>query len=282
MPRWYITDTEYPAVRRVMGSQRDRMSDEALEEVLERTFPGSGPGEVEDFMQSLQQFGKQAGPIVQKVAPGMAQGAMAGSALGPWGAVIGGLAGGASSLLSSGGPAAGSAPPRAAPSAPAAVVPSMAAMGGIGTPTPARYMPQLAAPAGAQGAASAQLLTLLSRPETMQALLALLMGSSGRSSIPIGERQVPVTAFANAIAELASEAAIDPGGPARYWYEPSGAPRCDLADPRARTALLWRDVAEAAEAETNDAEEAPMWESDDGDAIESFEAALIGESSDDD
>jgi hypothetical protein len=104
--------------------------------------------------------------------------------------------------------------------------------------------------------------------------------------VPVGQHQVPATAFANAISELASEAAVNPGGAASYWYEPHGAPRCDLADPRARTALLWRDVAEAAEAEASDAgawESDAAWDSDSdaGDALDSFEAALAGEQSDD-
>jgi hypothetical protein len=265
--RWYLSETEYPAIRRVMGPDRERMSDEAIESVVERVFPGGDAGLVEDWMSALQQFGKQAAPIVQRVAPAMAQGAVSGASVGgPWGAVIGGLGGGAASLLSGGLGGGGSA----APKPPAGPAPA---------PAPVAVAAAGAAPApGNSGLASGQLLTLLSRPETMQALLALLMGQSGRSTVPVGQHQVPAAAFANAISELAGEAALEPGGASGYWYDPRGAARCDLADPRARAALLWRDVADAADAEAAEAESDEAWvEADAGDGLDSFEAALAGE-----
>lgn len=254
MSRWHVGETDYPAIRRVMGSERERYDDEALEELLERTFPSAEPEEVENFMNTLQQFGRQAAPILQKVGPGMAQGAMQGSALGPWGMLAGAVGGGAASLLGGGGPGAAPTPtaPVAARTAPVAAAPPMA------MPPTSGAMPAPAA------AAPAQLLALLSRPETMQALLSMAMGQLGRGTITMGQHQVPVPAFANAVAELASEAAHsvtrgrDDGS--GYWYDPHGAPRCDVVNPAARAALLWSDLVETIQEEEWEGE--GEWEED--------------------
>jgi hypothetical protein len=117
--------------------------------------------------------------------------------------------------------------------------------------------PPLAAPPGvapgAPAAAAAQLLALLSRPETMQALLALMLASQGRATVPVGTQQVPPAAFANAIAELASVAALDdtPAGrdAAEHLFDDVGRPRGDLANPAERAAILLADLASVAAAE---------------------------------
>jgi hypothetical protein len=100
---WQLTDTDYPAVRRVMGPDRTRLDDDELELLLERTFPDAEPEDVEDFMRTVQQFGRQAAPLAQRVLPGAAQGAVQGAAVaGPWGGLAGGAIGGVSSLLGPG------------------------------------------------------------------------------------------------------------------------------------------------------------------------------------
>jgi len=262
--RAHLFDTDYPAVRRVMGPERDVLSDDALEDMLASTFPDHEPGEIEDFMSTVQRVARDAAPIVQRVAPAMAQGATSGAAVGgPWGALIGGVGGGAASLLTA--PGVVTPPPAPAPPPQAPAVPAAPPGGG---------------PASA--AAAAQLLTLLSRPETMQALLALLMGSAGRSTVTVGQRRVPATEFANAISELAAEVASSPGSAPHYYLDEEGEPRCDLFDPRARAALLWRDMAEAAveEGALGDDEEQDdaLDEGDDvyESALDTFEAALAG------
>jgi hypothetical protein len=294
--RWYLNETDYPATRRVMGPERETLDDEELESLLEGMFPRSEPGYIEDFMQTLQQFGRQAAPIVQKAAPGMAQGAIQGGMVaGPWGALAGALAGGATALMSGGGPTApapGAASPGMVPLPAAVPIPAAASAPVAGFAVPAATPAGFAPPSGTSSAATAQLLTLLAQPETMQALLSLIMAQSGRPTIPLGRREVPAPAFANAIAELAAEAAQVPSGSGNgtsgYWFDPHGAPRCDLANPTACAALLWGDLAEASEAENEeeetDTEQESEWEwgeeeEAEGDAIATFEAALAGRNS---
>jgi len=271
---WESATTDYPAVRLVLDSDHQALNDEAVEALLDERFPGTDPAYIEDFMRTMQEFGRQAAPILQTVGPGMAQGAMAGSSMGPYGALFGALAGGASSLLSSGGrpggaPAAATPkPPSAAPAASTAGALPPVAQGG-------------SASAAASGA-SAQLLTLLSRPETMQALLAMLMPQAGRTTVPVGRHDVPASAFANAIAELAAGAADAGEESEDYWYDRRGQPRCDLASPNARAYLVMTDLLEAtaeeAAADAEAEEESEAWEEEmESDAIESFESALRGE-----
>ena len=45
-----LLDTDYPAVRRVMGSQRESLDDPDLEELLEEVFPGTEPEDVDNDM----------------------------------------------------------------------------------------------------------------------------------------------------------------------------------------------------------------------------------------
>lgn len=259
--------TEYPAVRRVMGPRRDELDDARIEDLLVELFPGAEPWEVEDFMSTVQRFGKQAAPMAQQALPGMIQGAKQGAMVGgPWGAVIGAAGGGAASLMSKGQPAAG-APPQAPPSAP--VEPS------------------------AQREVAAQLLALLSRPETLQALLAMLMTHAGRSTVAVGTHQVPTHAFANAVSELAARVgdtappSEDPS-PSKYLFESSGAPRCDIVNPADRARLLLSDLIEVSAreaAELDSVEEEPLatlkdeaWR----DPIDSYEEALDGRNNYDD
>jgi hypothetical protein len=62
---------------------------------------------------------------------------------------------------------------------------------------------------GQGGSAASQLMGLLQRPEVLQSLGAMAMGSSGRPTIPVGSTQTPVptSAFANLLGLLANRAA---------------------------------------------------------------------------
>lgn len=282
--------TVYPAVRDALRNG-DSWDDDQVERLLEQLFPDSDPDDVEDFMQGLQKFGRQAAPVVQRALPGAIQGAAQGAAIGgPWGALAGAAAGGAIGALSS--PAAtptaptaprATPPPRRPPSAPAAP-------GAVPPPLPRATPPALTAgtPAPAPGgAAAAQLLALLSRPETLQALMALVLSTQGRTSVPVNGRRVPPAAFAEAIAELAgaalemaSESATD--ATAEHLLDEYGTPRIDIASPVARTQLLLTELAESpVEVEDDDEErEDWMWEYDGGDdeydPIEAYENAVTG------
>jgi len=279
-----LSRTAYPAVRLAMGPPRLTVDDAGLEALLGEMFPGTPPAEVENFARTMQMVMKKAAPIVQKALPGIVQGAATGMAAGPLGALAGAVGGGALSLLSGGGPAAPSAP--TAPPAAAGPMPT--------APMPAAPPPTGAA---APNAAVAQLLALLSRPETLQALMSLLMAQQGRPTVAVGARQVPTVAFANAIAELAADAADIASVPAgeagsAYLLDAAGEPRCDLANPRERAALLVADamaltLAEAAEDAEEDWEEEPQDWADDlvpidfEDPLDNYETALAGRVSDD-
>lgn len=254
MKQWDITETAYPATRIALENCGSGIDDYELEEILLESFPGAYPEDVENFMKGLRQFGRQVSPGVQKALPGMIQGAVQGGMVaGPWGAIAGAGIGGASSLLSKGGTA--TKPPK----------PSMA---GIATPSPSTIpvtaqptskimsSPQQTSPT-ASSLPAQQLLALLSRPETLQALSSLAMSSGGRTSVRVGNNAVPVASFANAISEFA--AAVAENYPANvadtfadYLVDDAGNPRCDVINPGERAALLMSDIAEVIQMETQD------------------------------
>lgn len=259
----YLRETDFPAVRRVMGADRDRLDDDAVEDLLTELFPDAYPDDVEDFMGSVQKFARQAAPVAQRALPGVIKGATQGAMVGgPMGMFVGAGVGAAGSLLQRSAPGA---------SAPAPAVPPALAPG----------------PPGATSNAAAELLAILFRPETIEALLALFLSGSGRPSVEVGQKQVPAAAFADAIAEaaaLVAEAAAPLDGPAtEYLFDAQGEPRGDLANPAERAALLLSDLAAVAAAEAWDDEEEEAYddsstETGEGfasqDPLDSYEAAL--------
>ncbi len=258
-----LLDTQYPAIRRVLREDYQRLDDEDLEYVIGDIFPGAEPDDVESFLRSLQKFGRQAAPIAQRALPGVIQGAVTGGmTAGPYGALAGAGLGAAGALLSPSTPAA--SPPVTAPTPPRPTVsppattptaqpPSTRTTQRPTTPTP----PAQAAPGND---ALQRLLFLLSRPETARALSSLLVSHAGRPTQSVAGRQVPAMAFANAISELAGElvdsyAAYDEGEGevSDYLFDEAGNARADLFNPAERAALLVADMASvAAGAETDD------------------------------
>jgi hypothetical protein len=231
-----IMDTDYPAIRRVMGEQRMRLDDDSLESVLEELFPDSDPADVESFMGSLQRFGNEVAPIASRALPGAVQGALTGAGVaGPYGALAGAALG-----------ATGALSPRPGPTAPvpssAPVQPSAAVQPAAPPATaPTQQMPPQAA--------AAALLEILSNRATLDALMAMLMQAAGRTTVKVGDKQVPPAAFANAIAEYAAIAAENDTAAeagADYLYGESDWPRGDLANPAERAAILLTDLREAA------------------------------------
>lgn len=249
--------TNYPAVRWVLGAQHRGLDDLEIEDLVVEALPDANPEDVEDFMGALQGFGRQAAPLAKQALPGVIQGAKQGAMVGgPWGAVIGAAGGGAASILGGrGGTAAPGAPPAAAaPSAPAA---SQQAVG--------------------------DLLALLSRPETMQAMAALLMAQTGRM-VPVGATQIPALAFANAISETAARIVESAAGPTddragAYLYDSTGAPRCDIANPADRARLILGGLAEQAVQETDGepSDDTPL--ANDADPMQAYLDAVNGRTS---
>jgi hypothetical protein len=253
-----IPYTEYPAVRRVMGPQRVHLDDAELEDLLVDRFPGADPLDVEDFMRDVQRFGKNVAPRANRALPGALQGAAQGAMVGgPYGALAGGAIGAAGGLAAR--PTTGSrgraaTPPGAPPAAK------------VGGSRPGRA-PQAALPPRRPDvpAAAAQLLALLSRPETLQALLALALSDVGRQRLKVGDETVPSVAFARAISRLAGEAAAE--SVESFGVEP---------DPLTGLEALATD----AEAMTEDHAVLPAEEDaaeqDPAEALEAYSAALEG------
>lgn len=248
----HIAMTQYPTVRLASRNGAIALTDERLRMQLQEMFPDAEPEDVENFMRTLRKIGKQLEPIgrqilpvLAKAAPGAIQGAMTGMAAGPYGALAGAGIGAVASVLSSPPRQSSRAPQTAAPAraapiprAPVSRSPARAAspapMPSRSRATPGRALPQ------AGQTAVAQLLALLSRPETLQALSALMMGQRGRQQVRVGQAQVPVAAFANAIAEFAG-AAADACAPCaaadRHLAQLQDA-QIDIANPAARAQAL--------------------------------------------
>jgi hypothetical protein len=209
--------------------------------------PGATPQDVENFFKTVGSgFKKAAGAVggfATKAAPGMLSGAMTGAAVGgPWGALIGAAAGGAGSVLAKsknktarsiggaiggignlvgaakgGGGAAGGIGGMLSKVAGSGDILSMVRGGGgaggalgslasvgLGGMTGMRS-PGIAADPGGGGANA--LMSMLARPETLQALLSGAMGAYGKPNIAVGGQQVPVHAMLSALGTLAGEAA---------------------------------------------------------------------------
>ena len=242
--RW--SDTSYPAVRRVMGPERERMNDEALEDLLGDLFPEAAPSDVEDFMRSLQTFGKQVAPLAQRALPGIIQGATTGATVaGPWGAVAGAIGGGAASLLGGGG--ARSAP-RAQPPAPRRAA---------ATSRDAIAACRGARPAGACCCASGRRRCCRRDGGTSAAAgpavaprndASAAVDADGRRRQEHGQgRRAGRT---GACVRKRNLGACRGGGGIRrdtcqrptsgYLFDPAGNPRCDIANPAERASLLAR------------------------------------------
>ncbi len=260
----HIAATRYPATRLAMHLGAIDLDDNALVEHLAEIFPEASADQVESFMKTLNKIGKsiapiakQVVPVLQQVAPGAIQGAVTGAAAGPKGALIGAGIGAVASLLAK--PPGGQQP--ASPAAVRTTAPAPAALPTTqpitrqpvttprSLPPPTPLPPQqstprpqavgVALPPGSQ-AAIGQLLALLARPETLRAISALALGNRGRTTVPVGNRQVPVAAFANAIAEYATQVsdAIEPSREAELDAYHQVADGIDIADSQARANAL--------------------------------------------
>jgi hypothetical protein len=171
-----------------------------------------------DVGHALSGAAKAVAPVVTKALPGAISGAATGCALGPWGCLGGAVIGGVGSALASGGgQRSGARSPAAGPSGVARISHGIAGAvggGGISAGAIGGALPLIAGLAGDAGGAAGGdrtnpagvLLGLLHRPELLQALGAMALGSAGRTDIPVGGTPIPASAFANLLSVLGSKA----------------------------------------------------------------------------
>ena len=187
MPRYEPDESffvdPYPKLRTVLTPSLRKLPSEDIEALFEQS--NLSADDLEDFWGSVGNIAKAVAPVAAQVLP-VALPAVGTLIGGPVGGMVGGIAGQAlGSALS----------PGQRPSAPQAPSPQMS-------------------PAPAQGGnAASQLIATLFRPETLQALMSMALGSAGRSSVsvPVGSGNTPVpnNAFTNLLQVLARQASAD-------------------------------------------------------------------------
>ena len=222
----------YPELREVLGSPYRNLPAQQIEALMEGF--NLNAEDTENFLSTLGNIGKGIVGALPQVLPVALP--LVGTALGgPVGGMLGGVAG----------QALGSFVGPRQPTQPA--VPQQPQMPSA-PPQLSRQMPGGSPAAG-------QLLQTMFRPETLQALISMLMGQAGRQSIPVGNMQVPLGGFANLLGVLANQAAAEYdaasmrgyGGEAlpRYLENYAGESYGDPAIPEHRAAALLELLAES-------------------------------------
>lgn len=248
-----LATTEYPFLREALNDRFSELSDTDIESTFESVFgEGVTPAEYEEFFKSLgrglSRFASQAAPYVASAGSGALQGAMAGSALGPWGALGGAIAGGTGSVLSRHG--------RGAARDVGGAIGAGIGAAGMLTGRGGAAGGVLGSLGGRGGGAAGQLLGVLRRPETAQALAGLVRGRN--PSVPVGRNgaQVPANAFASLLRALGMEAESE--ALALTGGEAEDVP----ADPNQQAAGLLQLLAAAARAEA-ESDESDQYEQSD-------------------
>jgi hypothetical protein len=218
----------YEEVRQILGTPYRNLSDRQIESLMERYDVNAE--DVENFLSTLGNIGRSVVNVLPAALP------LVGTALGgPVGGMLGGVAGQAlGSALGGGRTGAGPQQPALPAGAPSAA-------------------PAAAMPGGSP--AAGQLLQTIFRPETLQALFAMLMGQAGRQNIPVGNTQVPPAAFTNLLGVLANQAAaefaltsghsVNGESLPRYLENYAGEAYVDPAVPEHRAAALFELLQES-------------------------------------
>jgi hypothetical protein len=199
-------ESQFDSLREIVSPQLARLPDRQLAEALAaRNIDAEA---MEGFFDDLGKFAARAAPAILPIAGQVVGGIYGGPAGAAIGGQLGSLAGGAISQAAGQRPAGAAAPrpaarPPAPPIAPPAPPPMTAAPA---APTPPPMDPSAPMDPGAGSPAASQLLQTITRPETLQALASMALGSSGRTDIPVGNTSVPVSAFSNLIGVLAGQA----------------------------------------------------------------------------
>lgn len=238
MPRFkyyesYSTDTDpYPEIREILDPRYERLPPEDIEAILENA--NIDPEYMENFLSNLGKVGGIVGPALPAV--GTAVGAVYG---GPAGAAIGRTGG-----LAAAGALGGTQRPGQPPPAPQTPPPGI---------QPAAQIP------GAPPAAD-QLLRVICHPETLKALIIMLLaqagvGQAGARDVPVGPANTPVPpgAFTNMISTLANQAsaeynaAVAANGESipEYLLDFAGQVQGDIAVPEYRAERLCKMLQEA-------------------------------------
>jgi hypothetical protein len=241
-------------LRDVLRVEYRNLPDEQIEQIFESTL-GVSPEDLED----LENFWND----VSRALPGIASGALTGASTGlgvagPWGALGGALIGG-----TVGGLTHSQQPQRPPPQRPPLVPQTPVPPGPPSAPSQPQIplqqtAPPTPTPMPGGSPAAAQLLQTILRPETLQALMAMLMGQAGRQNIPVGNTQVPTSAFTNLLGVLTNQAAAEfnavtappaYGESLRYWENFAGEPMGDPAVAEHRAAALWELLQETSPGE---------------------------------
>lgn len=199
--------SQFENLRGVVSPQLARLPDRQLAEALAaRNIDAEA---MEGFFDDLGKFAARAAPAILPIAGQVVGGIYGGPAGAAIGGQLGSLAGGAISQAT-GQRSGGSAAPRppARPMAPIGAPPATVTPATVtpAAPSPAPADPSAPMDPGAGSPAASQLLQTITRPETLQALASMALGTSGRSDIPVGNASVPVSAFSNLIGVLAGQA----------------------------------------------------------------------------
>jgi hypothetical protein len=236
-------------LREVLRAEYRNRPPEQIEQIFESTLGVSQEDleDLEDFWKTLQGVGGAVSKALPGIASGALTGAGTGAALGPWGALGGALIGG-----TVGGLTHSQQPQRPSPQGPPLVPQTPVPPGPPSAPSQPQIplhqtAPPTPTPVSGGSPAAAQLLQTILRPETLQALMAMLMGQAGRQNIPIGNTQVPTSAFANMLGSLANQAAAEfnavtapaYGESPSYWQNFAGEATGDPAVAEHRARALW-------------------------------------------
>jgi hypothetical protein len=183
----------YPEVRKVLSAPYSGMSSEQIERIMESHNVNAD--DMENFLSTLGNIGRNVVSALPSALP------MVGTVLGgPVGGMLGGLAGQAVGSLAQGQRPAAGRPQQATPQ-PSQLQPV------IQQPVPP--LPAASVQIPRSSPAAAQLLQTLFRPETLQALIAMLMGELGRQNVAVGTTSVPNGGFTNLLSVLANQAAAE-------------------------------------------------------------------------
>ena len=238
----------------VLSGATEDSSPEEIEQWIDESVSQFSPVESLDFGKALQSLGKAVGSqsgvrqFVGQALPlvGTAVGTVYG---GPVGAAIGSQVGQVAGQALGGKQSKTGEP-----------------VGGSTAQTPPTPPPE---PDAGSNKAAAGLLHVVQNPAFLTSLLSLAMGSHGRSSVPVGGKEVPVAAFMNLVSMLAGKAAQgsqtaaqseEEGAIPPYLTDAEGNLLVDSVDPVQRADALLKLLEEETENELSDHESSTDYE----------------------